>query len=399
MEVLETIQKRRTVRVPFDGGPVPRETIETLLTISERSPFGDPSNWRLEVITDAITKSKLARIVKEDFGDRYQKNSQRFREVFSQYPKWLRFSDAKDGIVLNRHPRLSKYLFDVVLGTALGPLFGKLGIMNLEVKSYCANLVSAPVVAGVFLDTRVRFGPSGMPSIWNAGSMLQNLRLSATALGLCYQDMGWITATEFGAEHARELLGLPDHYLAVNFFRIGYARNLDRQSKKSDFRRDLKDIIHLGAFGNGNRAPSPAQGSDLDVLDAIRTDKKARRAPGPATIEEVAYILEAARWAPTGFNVQPFEFVLIEDGGSDGTIALLENRERSDPDPGPCEALAVGGVFQNIRLAAQALGLGIEVKKTSAAEEQTLTEALAVPSNYAILGTVRLIAGETSGSN
>jgi nitroreductase len=390
MRVLEAIRKRRTVRVPFDPDPVAPETWGTFWEISQRSPFGDPPCWRLAPIEDSETKFKLAKIVKEEFGDRFQKNSEGFREVFSQYPKWLRFAEAKDGIVLNRYPRFAKHLFGLVLGHALGPLFGKIGIMNPELKSYCSNLVSAPLVVGVFLDTRVRFGPSGIPSIWNVGAMLQNMRLASTALGLCYQDLGWITATDGGVESARKLLGLPDYYLAVNFFRVGYARNPGAATKKSDFRRDLKDIVHLGRFGNGGLAPSPSDEADLDVLAAIRADKRASRPARPVAIEEVAYVLEAARWAPTGFNVQPFEFVYFGQDASNGTIVLLEDKERGDPDPGPCEDLAAGGVLQNIRLAAQAAGLEIEIRKASAAEEESLKQSLQVPSKYAILCTVTL---------
>ena len=87
MRVLEAIRKRRTVRVPFDQDPVAPETWGTFWEISQRSQFGDPPCWRLAPIEDSETKFKLAKIVKEEFGDRFQKNSEGFREVFSQYPK------------------------------------------------------------------------------------------------------------------------------------------------------------------------------------------------------------------------------------------------------------------------------------------------------------------------
>jgi nitroreductase len=379
MEVLETIQKRRTVRVPFNGESVPAEVIKTLMDVSNISPSSDPVSWRL-VRVDDEKKPQLARIVKEDFGDHFQKDSRRFRQVFSEYPKWLRFSEAQDGIRLAGLPKAARHFYRLALGRRFGPLFGKLGVMNAEIKSYCRNIVANPALFGVFLDRRVSSGT--VAPIINAGSMLQNLRLAATSLGLCYQDLGWITATKTASENARVLLGLPDDYAAINFFRIGHADNLRRQNKKSDFRRDLKEIVHVEKFDCRDFQDHPAGKTDIPVLEAIR-GRCAKRDSRLVSREELSYVLEAARWAPTGFNVQPFEFLL--DDGEDGWIMIiLENRDRRDPDPGPCEALARGGVLQNIRLASRALGLACEIKKTAASEESALRSAHLIPQNYSL---------------
>ncbi len=96
MEVLEAIQKRRTVRIPFNVENISDEAIKALMDVSNISPGGDPISWRLERVDDE-KKPQLARIVKEDFGDHFQKNRRRFKQVFSKYPKWLRFYEAKDG--------------------------------------------------------------------------------------------------------------------------------------------------------------------------------------------------------------------------------------------------------------------------------------------------------------
>lgn len=274
------------------------------------------------------------------------------------------------------------------MGKTLGPLMGKLGIMNREVNAYAANILTSPVVFGVFLDKRIEAGPSGMPSIWNTGAMLQNLRLAATALGLCYQDLSWITATENGAEKARLLLNMPEEYGAVSFFRIGYADTLINQPKKSDFRRELRDIVHVGEFGGKSSSVSPVRRTSVEIRDAIlgiRGEKKL----GPIMEEELACLLESARWTPTSFNAQPFELIVVErkDGKS---IIIIEDKERDTPDPGPCKALVQGGLLQNIRLAGRGLGLDCSFRKSTVDEEKVLRKKLSLPPNYSIMAIVRI---------
>lgn len=388
MEVLNSIQKRRTVRIPFNNRMIMKTDIDTFLEISRISPNGDPISWRLITIDNYMIKSKLAQIVKEDFGDSFQKDGQKFRKVFSKYPRWLRFSKATDGIQLVGVPKIFKYIYDFVLSKRFGPLFGKIGIMNSEIKAYCKNILSSSLLFGVFLNKHANVSSAKLSSIINTGSMLQNLRLTATALGLCYQDLGWITATRKSSEKARQLLEVPKDYVAINFFRIGYTDSLNKQSKKSDFRRNLKEIVHLGKFGNKNFKVVQMKKSNSKVLDVIRC-KMAERANKPITIEDLGYILEAARWAPTGFNVQPFEFIVVEQD-SNMTIFVLEDKERRDPDPGPCEVLARGGVIQNIRLASRALGLDFKMKKILTYKKENVKERLSIPQNYSIVGLVVL---------
>ena len=386
MEVLEAIRKRRTVRVPFSGKSVPDDVIRMFTEISGISPSGDPISWRLVRVEDEA-KPKLARIVQEDFGDYFQKDGQRFKQVFSQYPGWLRFSEAKDGIRLSGFPKIARHFYRFALGPRFGPIFGKLGIMSAEIKSYYRNIVANPVLFGVFLDRRV--SSTGLAPIINVGSMLQNLRLTATSLGLCYQDLGWITATKTASDKARELLNVSSDHAAINFFRIGHADDLLRQNKKSDFRRDLKEIIHFERFGHRCFQVQPAGKTDIQVLDAIR-GQYVKRESGQISDEDMLYILEAARWAPTGFNVQPFEYLIMYQQ-EPNSIIILEDRDRRDPDPGPCEALARGGVLQNIRLAARALGLDSSVRKFTADQEKKLSERLSLPGNIMLMSCIDLL--------
>lgn len=393
MEVLEAIQRRRTVRVPFNEKKILERDIDTMMKVSRISPTGGPISWKLVSVHDPVIKSELAKIVKEEFGNTFQKNSDKFREVYSKYPEWLRFStEAQDGITLLGQPKFFKYVYGLGLGKQYGPFFGKLGIMSREVDLYCKNIVRNPVLLGVFLDKHAVAEAGGVKPVINTGAMLQNLRLAATSIGLDYQDLGWISATKNTAEKARQLLGVSENYIAVNFFRVGNADEPKRESKKSDFRRDLKDITYYDKFGNTNSTVPPVKRTDIEVLDAIK-GKKASRVAMPVSKDELVYILEAARWAPTGFNVQPFEYVVTTQG-NDATLVVLENKERRDPDPGPCEALARGGVLQNIILASRALGIEYRIKQPVKTDADSVKKKFSIPLNYAVVGLVELNGGE-----
>ena len=51
-----------------------------------------------------------------------------------------------------------------------------------------------------------------------------------------------------------------------------------------------------------------------DILDVLTSRKSIRRYKSdPVSDEMIDKILEAARWAPTGENYQPWRFIVIKD--------------------------------------------------------------------------------------
>src|SRR3989304_3527361 len=51
-----------------------------------------------------------------------------------------------------------------------------------------------------------------------------------------------------------------------------------------------------------------------DFLTLVKTRRTIRRfKPDPVPDELVDKIIEAARWAPSGYNMQPWEFVILRD--------------------------------------------------------------------------------------
>lgn len=61
-----------------------------------------------------------------------------------------------------------------------------------------------------------------------------------------------------------------------------------------------------------------------DIIDVITTRKSIRRyKPDPVPDEMIDKILEAARWAPTGENYQPWRFIVIRDPETRNKIGRL----------------------------------------------------------------------------
>ncbi|MFC1824686.1 nitroreductase family protein, partial [Thermodesulfobacteriota bacterium] len=51
-----------------------------------------------------------------------------------------------------------------------------------------------------------------------------------------------------------------------------------------------------------------------DILDVITTRKSIRKyKPDPISDDVIDKILEAARWAPTGENHQPWKLIVVRD--------------------------------------------------------------------------------------
>ena len=66
-----------------------------------------------------------------------------------------------------------------------------------------------------------------------------------------------------------------------------------------------------------------------DILDVLISRKSIRRyKPDPVPDEMIDKILEAARWAPSGENYQPWRFVVIRD--------LLSGGGQACPPPWLC---------------------------------------------------------------
>lgn len=68
----------------------------------------------------------------------------------------------------------------------------------------------------------------------------------------------------------------------------------------------------------------------LDFLELIKNRRSIRRfKPDPIPDEYIEKIIEAARWAPSGFNSQPWEFLVVKDKGLKDRILQSIDQHRN----------------------------------------------------------------------
>ncbi|MFZ5775310.1 MAG: nitroreductase family protein [Thermodesulfobacteriota bacterium] len=113
---------------------------------------------------------------------------------------------------------------------------------------------------------------------------------------------------------------------------------------------------------------------DSPVLDAIRNRRSIRDfSPQPVEENLVREIIQAAIWAPSGLNNQPWRFVVVRDDTVRGQLAeqtsyrhivlaapllIAVFLERDAMYDDLKDAQSAGAAIQNMLLAAEALGLG-----------------------------------------
>jgi len=112
----------------------------------------------------------------------------------------------------------------------------------------------------------------------------------------------------------------------------------------------------------------------MDMLDAIRQRRSIREYKNDIpTDSQIEKILEAARWAPSGLNNQPWRFLVVKDKTKkdglaqftkygdiirDAPVAIAVCMDVSDSYNREKDLMAIGACIQNILLEAHALGLG-----------------------------------------
>lgn len=155
-----------------------------------------------------------------------------------------------------------------------------------------------------------------------------------------------------------------------------------------------------------------------DFFEVVKERRSVRRyTTDPVSEEDIQTVLEAGRWAPTGGNMQPYEFVVVRDQELLGSITslLIADREKLfayDPlfpgsrvdylksvgamivvcaDPRFMEFFplgarrdavlyfSLGAVIENMFLAATALGLGTAWITIKDGSERELRDLLGIP--------------------
>ena len=134
----------------------------------------------------------------------------------------------------------------------------------------------------------------------------------------------------------------------------------------------------------------------MDTLEAIRKRRSVREYTGdPIPHKDILKIVEAGRWAPSGYNRQPWEFIVITD---DEMIARLKMAAQWMDKAGAIIAIVLdwnaskfwledgSAAIQNMLLAATALGYGsCWLQGYTERSEAAFKKLLAIPEEKRLL--------------
>lgn len=181
---LDFIYKRHSVR-QFKDQPVPKEDITKILEAAIHAPSGkNMQNWHFVVITDKAKITEIAKIVEAKVNTltTFMKNETVIEKQKRMIPYHTVFKQAPVLVLVYASPYPN--IADVLLSEGIMP--------EAEAKEY--------------------FKPT--PGIQNIGAAMENLLLSATALGY---GTCWMTGPTYAAKEITAYIGFdkPDFYLAA----------------------------------------------------------------------------------------------------------------------------------------------------------------------------------------
>ncbi len=223
MDVIEAVQSRKSVRA-FRPDPVPRETIEKILEISQRAPSGTNTQpWHTYVCTgevrDAISRDVLE-LASQGKAAKY--------EDYDYYPsKW------KD---VHRDRRRG-------VGWSLYGLLGiEKGDREASARQGRRNFVFFDAPVGIFFTTDAYLGRGSWSDV---GLYMQTVMLTARAFGLhtCPQA-AWIQFQEPVFRH----LNIPDDQVLISGMSLGYIDDEAIENTLVSEREELSNVVRFVGF-------------------------------------------------------------------------------------------------------------------------------------------------------
>ena len=143
----------------------------------------------------------------------------------------------------------------------------------------------------------------------------------------------------------------------------------------------------------------------MEFLEIIKGRRSIRKyLPREIEKEKITTILEAAQWAPSASNKQPWHFIVVQDPSNRARLGQLHSHGRfmkespvvivvlGIPDAHPKYYLCdPHQAVQNILLAAYSLGLGsCWMGVRGASFEDDIKKLLNVPESYTIICTISI---------
>ena len=198
MKVNEAIASRKTIRA-FKSDPVPRETVEEILTLASRAPSGgNLQPWKVYVVTGGARAELIRRVAER-----------RKTKALGEAPEYSIYPPALSEPYKTRRFRIGEAMYGM-LGI---PREDKMARLAFFSKNW--EFFGAPVGLIITIDRQMQQGQ------WaDVGMFLQNIMLLAREYGLhtCPQE-AWAVWHRI----IREFLTVPENEMVFCGMGIGYA--------------------------------------------------------------------------------------------------------------------------------------------------------------------------------
>ncbi len=240
MNVFDAITHRRSHRGEFQNRAIDENHLGKLIEATRWAP--SPFNvqpWELIVIQEHPGKEHLATLTENTIVAQFKD-----AEFLDANSRWIRLTEAEwrehqDGILLSEHVTLPKLLQNspeklrLLLKNAKSlTVLGHLGAGKVPGKEIAEHVRAAPLLMLVTMNcNRQPPGEGAKRWMWlSIGMLIQNLLLSATALGIGVQ---FISAPLENAEHRnqiRQFFNIPTSHEVMTLLRLGYTHEDRRES-------------------------------------------------------------------------------------------------------------------------------------------------------------------------
>lgn len=142
-------------------------------------------------------------------------------------------------------------------------------------------------------------------------------------------------------------------------------------------------------------APEKKSAMHEELLNTIKERRSVRRyTQEPVSLDDLKLLVEAARWAPSGGNLQPWKFVIVTSKKMLGAIKMMSPGIIRDLPPAlialchdekrmvggrETQLIDMGAAMQNILLMAHALGFG--ACPIASFDSESVAELMNLPSH------------------
>lgn len=238
---LQLVKARRTIRSSFLSKPVSSDDIKFVLEAARWAPSGHNAQpWEFIVVEEEELKVEISESTMQVY-EELMSDEAKLRKTFGSYYKWFHLDPSKgDGLYTDKP---TVYVKDTYTPSELESLRDR-------AEDYCKSIRESPMLLITLLD-KGKPPPNisgGLISLVSMGAALQNIRLAATARGIGCQDLARPIDTPEGKKRLKQILGVPEEFMIVSVFRMGYIDPEATHAYKSGFRRPLETLIHLNKF-------------------------------------------------------------------------------------------------------------------------------------------------------